>query len=140
MFHPKFSAGVKAVVVAVAAVTLAGCASVFTPKPPEEAVRERATARWQALVAGQYDKAYQMLSPSYRGVTSQERYTAGLGGAAVWTGAEVIRVNCEPEKCTARVRIDAKPLAGPRYDGIISTGVDEIWVNEGGQWWLYQAL
>lgn len=125
---------------ALAASFLAGCASL-APAPPEERVRARATERWQALVAYQMDKAYAFTTPAYRAVTSFERDRARYGSAAQWLGAEVIRVNCEPEKCTARVRIDVKPIV-PGFGGktTLSTHADEIWLLVDGQWWLHREL
>lgn len=123
-----------------AASFLAGCASL-APAPPEEQVRARATERWQALVAYQMDKAYAFTTPAYRAVASFERDRARYGSAAQWVGAEVVRVSCEPEKCIARVRIDAKPtIPGIGRKTTLSTHADEIWLLVDGQWWLHREL
>lgn len=124
-----------------AAGLLAGCASV-APATPEEQVRARAIERWQALVAYQMDKAYAFTTPAYRAVASPARDRARYGNAAQWVGAEVVRVTCEPEKCVARVRIDAKPSAIPGIGRktTLSTHADEIWLLVDGQWWLHREL
>jgi hypothetical protein len=118
-------------------VSVSGC-SMFTPKPPEEQVRLRATERWQAAIAGDMKKVYDSTAPSYRALVSFDRFRAGFGGAVSWTGAEVVGVTCEPAVCTTVVRIDAKPLLGKGYGDVISTHFDEKWVLEQGEWWLYQ--
>lgn len=119
-------------------VLLTACATT-APVSPEAAVKARATARWQALVAGNYKDAYGLITPSYRAVTPLDKYRASFGGAVAWTGAEVVGVTCEAEKCTARVRVDASP-ADPRFGKTLSTHVDETWLLDDGQWWLFQKL
>lgn len=125
---------------AIAAGVVAGCASSVSVSP-EERVRVRATERWQALIAYQMDKAYAFTTPAYRAVASFERDRARYGSAAQWVGAEVQRVNCEPEKCTVRVRIDVKPIVpGLRRNTVLSTHADETWLLVDGQWWLHREL
>ena len=120
------------------ALGLSACAS-FAPQTPEEAVKQRAQVRWNSLLKGDLDKAYGYFTPAYRGLTPLDQYKASVGGGAVWKGAEVVLVTCEPEKCMARVRIDAHPVATLGFGrGPISTHVDETWLLDQGQWWLYQ--
>ncbi|EHL24493.1 hypothetical protein KYG_02447 [Acidovorax sp. NO-1] len=125
----------------IAAVTLlAGCASLETGTP-EEIVKARAEARWKAMVAHDFKRAYGYLAPSYRAVSSFERYNEKLNGGAAWAKVEVARVRCEnAEKCTASVRIESKPIGVMNFKGNIITGVDETWLLEDGKWWLYQKL
>jgi Tfp pilus assembly protein PilP len=123
-----------------ASALVAGCAAV-QPSTPELAVKQRATERWKLLVSGEIKRAYEYTAPSYRAITSYDTYSKGMGSVATWVGAEVLKVECEtPEKCTARVKIEAKPLVNVRYKGTITSGVDETWLLEGGQWWLFQKL
>src|SRR6218665_1522315 len=83
-----------------ALVALTGCAAP-PPASPEQAVEQRANARWKALLAGDIKQAYGFTTPSYRAVTSLERYSADLGGVATWIGGQGGRVECAAEKCTA---------------------------------------
>lgn len=126
---------------ALAAVALlAGCASIDSGTP-EEMVKARATARWKAMVAHDFKRAYGYLAPSFRAVSSFERYNEKLNGGAPWDKVEVTRVRCESaEKCTASVRIESKPVGVMHFKGNIITGVDETWLLEDGKWWLYQTL
>jgi hypothetical protein len=124
----------------VAVLLTAGCASL-APAKPEDAVRERATARWHALLAHEFKGAYEFNTPTYRAVRDYDKFRAIFGNGTAWTGAEVVGVTCETAvKCTARIRIDAKPLYGTRFGDTISTHVDEAWLKEGEQWWLVQPL
>lgn len=119
---------------------LTACANIHGGSP-EDRVRDRATERWQALVAYQMEKAYAYTTPAYRAVISFERDRARYGSAAQWVGAEVVRVTCEPAKCTARVRIDARPtIPGIGRKTTLTTHADEIWLLVDGQWWLHREL
>ena len=120
-------------------VLLTACAS-FKPKTPEEIVKERATARWQAMIPRDFAKAYTFLAPSYRKIASAERYESSFGTAVDWKSAEVVAVNCEAEKCTVRIKIVSQPIVPTLFKGTITTSVDEEWLLEDGQWWLYQKL
>ena len=124
---------------ALAALALAGCASL-TPKSPEEQVRERAEAHWKALVAGDFAGAYNYLVPSYRAIVKAPDYERRFGSAGRWTNAIVHSVDCEAEACKVRLRITSQVLI-PRFAAHIkevNTYVDETWVREDGQWWKFQ--
>ena len=116
-----------------------GCA-VVTPPTPEAAVKELATQRWKALLAGDMAKAYEYTAPSYRAVSTIDMYKSQFGGAVNWVGAEVVSVACEVEKCTPVVRIEVKHLLGAKFGNTISTHVDETWLLEDGRWWFFQKL
>ena len=111
----------------------------FAPisSPQQVAVRDRATARWQALTAGDFAKAYSFTAPSIRAATTEEAYLARYEKKPQWHGAEVLAVTCAtPASCVARVRMDVKiSLPRTKMDKITTHG-DEAWVFEGGQWWL----
>lgn len=122
------------VLLALSMAVLAGCANV-SPKTPEEAVRERANARWKAMGEADYDLAYTFTTPGYRAVVPVKTYRARLAKGS-WFGGEAVGVKCpEPEKCIARVRIDYNHLGKK-----ISTHVDETWLFEAGDWWIVQNL
>ena len=122
---------------ALGALTLAGCAA-DAPATPEQAVQQRATAYWKARVAGQVDKAYALSTPSYRKLRTEAQFKQQFGAGASVEGAEVNKVTCEAEKCTAQIKISVKPaLMGLKLD-TIATYLDEVWLLEDGQWWHYQ--
>ncbi len=110
----------------------------MSAKPPEEIVKKRSEERWQALVNGQFDKAYEYLAPSYRAVNSFERYRSNFGNAASWQNAQVLSVACETDKCDVRLRIQLK-LAVRGVD-TVATALNETWLLEDGKWWLFQKL
>ena len=119
--------------------TLAACASFGGGG--ETQVSQRASERWKALVAGEFNKAYSYSTPSFREVVTADGFRSRHGSAVVWVGAEVVSVVCpEPAKCTAVIRLDYKPLKGGRTGAPFSTHLDETWLLEAGQWWVFQPL
>lgn len=129
---------IGALTLAFGAIALSGCAAL-APATPEQQVEKRANQRWAALMASQWDKAYGFVSPSFRATMSEERYRERFVGVPKWKKAEVRSVKCEPEKCTAVIRIEA--LYGARAGlETLSTDVPEIWLQEEGQWYKYEAL
>lgn len=121
------------------AALLAGCAT--TAANPEAAVQARAQARLNLMVKNNITEAYGYLTPAYRAAVSVDTYRALRGGAVSWLGAEVVKVTCPvPDRCEVVVRIDAKPNPLLRTRDKLSTHLDEVWVREGGQWWLFNRI
>ena len=118
---------------------LAGCAAL-SPAPPEELVRQRAQARWAALIDGDWSKAYQYMAPSYRAVVEQKRYANQFGGGATWLAAEVVNVTCAEDRCTVRMKVTYQPVIGMRGGEPSSTHFNETWIREEGQWWMFQRV
>ena len=122
------------------ALALAACASV-APSTPQEQVTQRANARWKIMVAKEIDKAYAYTTPGFRGLVSAESYRGRFGAAVVWLDAEVARVNCpEATKCDVVIRLEFKPTLGGRKDDRLSTHLDETWILEDRQWWLFENI
>lgn len=125
----------------VAVAALAGCATT-NKVTPEQQVRELATERWQALLADNAAKAYEMTAPSYRKLRTQDVFTTRLRAVPVkWLSAQVVRVDCHrADACTARIAIESQTRMPTLYKGKISSGVDESWVLEDGRWWILERL
>ena len=133
-----FNRRIGTLTLALSALALSGCAA-FAPATPEQQVHQRATERWKALKASQWDKAYAFVTPSFRATMTEERYRERFVGVPKWKNAEVRSVKCEPEKCIAVVRIEA--LYGARAGlETLSTDVPETWLQEEGQWYKYEAM
>lgn len=124
-----------------ACLALVACANAITGPAPQDQVRQRAAERWQALVGGEFSRAYSYNTPSYRAVVSPDGYRNRFGSAVVWVGSEIVDVNCpEATKCLARLRLEYKPLMNRKFAAKLSTYVDETWLFEEGQWWLFQDI
>lgn len=129
----------RAVALGAMALVLAGCAAMGSATP-EQAVTERSNAYWKARVVGDFAQAYGFTTPAYRKLHSVEQYRMQFGQGAAVEGAEVVKADCEEQKCTVRIKITATPaLLGVKV-GTIATHLSETWLLQDGQWWLYQDL
>lgn len=118
---------------------LAGCAGMGTPATPEAQVTQRAQARWDAQIAGDWKTAYSLTTPSYRAVRDFNFYRGSVGGAVGWKSAQVVGVKCEDsgQACSARVKMDYQVAARPGQSASQSTYFNESWVQEEGQWYFH---
>ena len=78
------------------AAVVAGCAAV-KPRAAEEIVKERAQARWDALVKGDANAAYAFMSPGSRAVLTAEAYVNSIR-VGFWKSAQVNKVECGTEQ------------------------------------------
>lgn len=134
----SFSPVLKHSAAILAVVALAGCASLA--RTPEAMVSARAAQYWKAKVANDLDATYALTSPSYRAATSLDSYKKGFGSAVQLKSAAVDSVKCETEdKCVSLVKVEALPLVtlGRRNLPPLVTFIDETWIREGDQWWLF---
>jgi hypothetical protein len=119
------------------ALGLAGCAGISvesSPQAKQRLVAERAQARWQVLMKGDVEGAYQFLSAGSKAATSLETYKSKIR-PGMWRGAKVDKVECEAELCKVLMQItyDTRPMRG------IQTPLDETWIIENGSaWYVYR--
>jgi hypothetical protein len=114
---------------------LSACAT--TPSP-DEIVKERAEARWEALLSKDYATAYSYYSPGYRSTTSVTDYEIGIRLRRVrWTSAVYLKHDCEENTCSVSFRMGYR--VGSPVPGVNTwDGYDKItdqWVKTGGEWW-----
>ena len=118
---------------------LAACASLQTK--PEDAVTQRANARWQALLKGDMAKAYTYSSSGFKAVVNLEGFKSRTGIAGRWHAAQVVNVTCDtPERCKAVIKLEFSALIPGRAKDRITTHIDETWLLEDGQWWIFQKV
>lgn len=111
------------------AIAVAGCVAM-KPRTAEEVVKERAQARWDALVKGDAKAAYALLSPGSRAVLTPESYATSIR-VGFWKSALVDRVVCAAQQtCEAHVTIEYQFQAQR-----IKTPLRETWIREGTDWW-----
>ena len=125
------------------AAAAAGCASLLSK--PEDQVKALANQRWQYLIAGDFDKAYEMAAPGFRKLRSLRDYRVRKATVPVkWVGAEVLSVACAPiempAKCSVRIKLDSEPVVPTRFKGVLSSAIDETWLFEDGCWWMFESL
>ena len=108
---------------------LSACA-LLDPRSPEEIVKERAQARWDALVKYDTKTAYSYFSPGSRAVLNLAGYESTLR-RGFWKSAVVNKAECESaQKCDAILTIEYE------HQGMrVKTPLRETWVREGSNWW-----
>lgn len=118
---------------------LSGCASLQTK--PEDAITQRANERWQALLKGDMAKAYAYSTPGFRAVVEVEGFKGRTGIAGRWLGAQVVNVTCDtPERCKAVIKLEFSTLIPGFSKDRMTTHIDETWLLEDGQWWIFQKV
>jgi hypothetical protein len=116
-------------------VGLAACASISVDSPPEakqKLVAERAQARWELLIKGDVEGAYQYLSAGSKAATPLGLYKGKIK-PGMWRGAKVDKVDCEAEICKVQMLItyDFRTARAGAMKGI-ETPVPETWIIENG--------
>lgn len=132
---------VKTLIASVALAALGGCATLGGS--PEQAVTERANARWAAWVKRDYKEAYKYNTPGYRGIVPYEKFVTLRGKDVRILKGEVNKVTCESaDKCEAHIKLTATAALMMRsgFPKELVTYVNETWVREDGQWWLFERI
>lgn len=123
----------RATVVFLLTYVLAGCGTPGEPKSAEQAVRERAQERWDALTRNDIAKAYGYLSPGSQAVMDLGSYRSTIR-PGFWKSGKVQKVACgSPDACEAHVVIEYE-FRGSK----IQTPMTESWVRQDGNWWFVQ--
>jgi hypothetical protein len=123
------------IVVAVALV--AGCAGVggLSADAPaavkNEAVAERAKARWQRLIDRDLAGAYEYLSPASRETMPLDLYKA-KHKVGMYRSVNIDGVDCQADTCTVKLSLtyDYKKIKG------VTTPLEEKWIITQGQAWF----
>ncbi len=106
----------------------------FGPK-----LAELVVLRWNNLIGGKFDDAYEMLSPGYRQTHEKKEYGEILRNRPVrWTKATYVDHNCSSDElCTVRVNI-AFQVTLPGVGTVPSENiVEEKWLRVGGGWYFF---
>jgi len=129
---------VVAVLVLLAVMLLSACATTSTASS-EDIVKERAQARWDALLNGDFATAYSYLSPGYRSTITVVDYEIGIRMRKVqYRTAEFQDHSCENNVCTVRFKVAylvARPVPGMAEWENNST-VPEQWIKSNNEWWF----
>lgn len=127
-----------------AAVLLAACAQGLRKpdsRSPEEIVAQRAKERWEHLMQGRPEQAWEYIAPGSRALLDRASYLAQKRNAPVtYTRVELLETTCEAESCTVELRIHTQaplPFAGmvPAYSLL-----RERWVLSDGVWYFVPQL
>ena len=109
------------------------------PKGPvEEVVAQRAVERWNHIIAGDFDAAYECLTRGAKAVVSREEYALRLGQSQVkWIQARTLKVECENESaCQTQVELDIRVLVPRAGEILTKTHLQEDWLLDStdSQW------
>ena len=101
----------------------------------EDAVAGRVGERWDALIKGDYSKAYQYLSPASRASLSAEQYQR-VARNVNYRAAKVEGIDCDAERCRVKLSVtyDHRLMKG------VTTPLEETWVfDQGKPWFVYRG-
>ena len=84
---------------------LAACAG--SPKQPVETLEHRVQGRWDVVMAGDYQAAYQYFSPGLRTSVSYENYLGSVATRTVrWTDGQFKEIlECDEDTCKVKTAI-----------------------------------
>ena len=104
---------------------------------PEQkaAARERIKERWDSMMKGDVEKAYEYLSPASRETLSKQNYLRRRAGGRYWRSVTIPKVECAADLC--KVSIELVYDLSPDLKGLKREFV-ETWILDGGTWWLVQ--
>lgn len=129
---------VTKVSLSIAALTLGACSGMTTKnQTPEEAVVERAQARYDALMKKDQkglEEALSYTTKSFRDITSAAEYQGRYGGRAGWESADVQKAMCDESVCEVSIKVVFKTH---RINVPLNTYIDEKWIEVDGEWWVY---
>lgn len=117
---------------------LLGCAMVGIGGNDVDIVKERAKARWEALIKKDWDVAYQYELPAYRQTHDANQFRAKFGSKLQWQHIEFKNALIVQEHKTADVKLNLS------YQLLLADGVpmdndieiNERWVKQDGDWWI----
>lgn len=111
-----------------------------------DGLAERVDARWQAVMAQDYETAYALLSPGYRSSVEMLDYRDILRRNRLkWISAEVQELQCQPasdSSCKVKVQVEYEISQPMRGVGEFSShrSIEESWVKSEGDWWYLPEM
>jgi len=122
-------------IIVAAIAVLAACSDNRTP---EEIVADRAQARWDAMVEGDFEKVWEFFSPGFRDQSSRSVFAVDYARRPMrWDSARVVSVDCQDRRCETETEVSYTVTGGPgTLAGMQNTrSVDNVWIEIDGQWW-----
>jgi hypothetical protein len=108
----------------------------------EALLRQRIADRWQALIKGDFEAAYQFETPAYRAVYTSLQFKYQFGNQIAWRVANVKDVRYDDSnvaRVTVSVSYHYDEPEKKEYRPLNTTAqINEIWLRKDGQWWHQQ--
>jgi hypothetical protein len=104
-----------------------------------KSVEDRSVDRWNLIIAGKPEQAYDYLSPGYRSGRSRAEYADLMRNKPVkWTKAEFVEKDCESDICTLGVLISFKFKMQVSGVGEMQSQqtITEKWIRSGADWFF----
>jgi hypothetical protein len=104
----------------------------------ERALRKRVHARWDAVLAMDFDRVYEFATPEYRKTYSKAHFFGQYGGQIKRNKIEILKVEFLDEARTeALVHIDIYYMLVPDFGAPFEDTAfhKEAWVKVDGEWW-----
>lgn len=138
MMNPMNAIVTRMVLLIVPALFLVACAS--TGSGSGGPVVKRATERWDAVLAHDWDTAYEYYSPGYRSSQSRGDFELSMRLRKVqFSGVEYQEQECAENVCSLNFKVFytiASPVPGiETWKG--NSSMDEKWIKTDGQWWYF---
>ena len=123
-----------------AAILLSGCATPVS-ESPEVAVRVRAQAWLDALMAFDIEGIHSFTSPAYQSAHSAGYYSRNYAGRGMWKAAELGDIRCDgaEEFGVCKVRL-VVTFRGFMMEEDMTTQLTETWIDIGGVWYTQPRL
>lgn len=113
---------------------LVACAGLNSPTTPEDVVAQRAQARLELMVAGDFAKGLEYTTPAYRKGRGLNSYTRTYAGVSAWNKAQVLSVLCEGERCEVAIEVTYQAFKAGFEN---KRSMEELWIRVDGSWYLY---
>ena len=110
------------------------CLSLTACSSGENAVRLAAQQRWDALINGNLQAAYEFYTDAFKQTVPLEHFRNKVQGVGLWSKAKVQGVSCEDtgKRCRAEVEVTvAMKMRGLPKPVETSDVVHETWIKEG---------
>lgn len=116
---------------------LGACAAIeqSSVEAARKDVTERAQERWELLMRGQVEKAYEFYSPASRSTLTLEAFKKRSGAGRWWRNRDLQKVDCSVDTCqvTMVLEYDLFEIKG------LKASIEETWIKDAGTWWLVSA-
>ncbi|MEP6389135.1 MAG: hypothetical protein ABJ056_04340 [Halioglobus sp.] len=125
------------------ALFMVGCSQPQELTPELEAqLQERATERWQLIIAKDYEGAWELMTPNYRRIFPKHLYSKNFSEMLEreLTEVEVLTYDADAAVASVAVRVMSKPTkfssAASIAFGAMTSSAIEQWILIDGKWWF----
>lgn len=111
-----------------------GCTGPASP----DHVDRRSVERWNYLIAHQAEKAYDYLTPGFRGTQAREVYAAAMNNRPVqWKEVKFNRKECDADRCVVYIDVTySVPMPGTGKAAASTNTQTETWILVNGEWYF----